>query len=377
MRIGLIAYLLHSGGGYRSAGVSTYIAELLRSLPTVAPEHDYVAFHGRHGGLPKGVSSAISPVDTSRALMRIAWEQSGLVAQLMRSGCDLVHGLVNVVPLAAHVPRVTTVHDLAFLRHPERFSRSKVMYLQAAVKASMLVSRHVIAVSENTRTDLIELLRVPEHKLSVVYPGVADRFKPLPVEEVVQFQRMQFSGRPYILHVGTLEPRKNIDVLIRAFARLRASSGLPHVLALVGARGWMYSSLFTLVTELGLDDSVQFIDFVPSTELPLWYNGAELFAFPSAYEGFGLPVVEAMACGVPTITTSGSSLGEIAGDACLTVEPGSVESLSMAIACILNDSSLRRTLAQRGIERAAHFRWRETALRSALIYESVLGTVAA
>jgi glycosyltransferase involved in cell wall biosynthesis len=172
--------------------------------------------------------------------------------------------------------------------------------------------------------------------------------------------------------VGTLEPRKNQDVLIRAYARLKRRLGLPHVLALVGARGWMYEPLFALARDLGLGSDVRFVDYVAPSDLPLWYNCADLFAYPSVYEGFGLPVLEAMACGAPVVTSSTSSLGEIAGDACLTVEPGSEEALEAAMARILEDASVRAPLRSAGPVRASQFSWEKTALQTAAVYRAAV-----
>lgn len=369
MRVGLLAYLMHSGADYRAAGVSTYARELLSHLAQAEPAHEYLAFHGSDSRSVPGVQSVVSPLPTVRAPIRIAWEQLGFPWQALAAGIDVVHGMVNVVPLLARQPSVVTVHDLAFLRHPERFPRAKTVYLRSAVHASVRRSRHIIAVSESTRRDVVELLAVPEECVTVIYPGVASTFRPLIHEDVESFRQSVFGGRPYILHVGTLEPRKNVDILVRAFARVRASSGLPHVLALVGARGWMYKSLFELVSQLGLEDQVHFVEYVPAHDLPFWYNGADLFAYPSAYEGFGLPVVEAMACGVPVVTSASSSLSELAGDACLTVEPGSPESLQVAMTRILESPDLQSRLREAGRMRAGRFSWERTARATIDIYE--------
>jgi glycosyltransferase involved in cell wall biosynthesis len=222
---------------------------------------------------------------------------------------------------------------------------------------------------------VVELLDVPACKVSVVYSGVDASFRPLPASELDTVRQDLVQGRPYILHVGTLEPRKNLDVLIRAFAAVRERLKLEHVLVLVGGRGWMYEELFQLVAELDLGDEVRFVDYVHPDRLPLWYNCADLFVYPSAYEGFGLPVLEAMACGVPTVTSASSGLQELASSACLTVDPGSQESLEVAIARGLQDSQLRETMRKAGLERASQFTWEETARATVCIYEqAVMGS---
>jgi len=351
--------------------VSVYGRNLLAALPLVDPQVDYIAFHGRDAPSPDGVSSVLSPLPTWRAPVRILWEQSGLIWQTGARRLDLLHGLVNVLPIARLAPSVVTVHDLSFMRHPERFSTSKALYLRAAVSSSVRRAARVMAVSRNTRDDLVSLLGVDATRIDVVYPGVDPSFRPRADHELESFRQRRSGERPYIVHVGTLEPRKNIDVLIRAFARGRRS-GWPHRLILIGGRGWMYEPILRLVTDLGLEKDVYLADYVGHDELPLWYNCADLLAYPSAYEGFGLPVLEAMACGVPVVTSTSSSLTELAAGACLTVEPGSEESLQTAIDRFLTDGDLARRLRSAGRLRANDFTWEATARGTVACYERAL-----
>jgi glycosyltransferase involved in cell wall biosynthesis len=366
------AYLLHSGADYRAAGVSLYTHHLLMHLPGTAPQHEYVAFQGKDGLAVPDIRTLFSPIPTVNPALRILWEQTGLPLSASHMGVDLVHGTVNVVPLVFRGPTVVTVHDLSFLRLAAQFPPMKAIYLKHAVDLSTRRATHVIAVSQNTRQDLVDLLNLPEEKISVVYSGALPVFRPLPAAERGAFLQARFGGRPMILHVGTLQPRKNIDVLIRAFAAVRRNAGIPHVLALVGARGWMYENLFTLVQRESLTEHVEFIDFVASEDLPLWYNSADLLAYPSAYEGFGLPVLEAMACGVPVVTSASSSLAELAGGAGITVPPGSQEALELALMRVLDDESLRAEMRARGLARAAQFTWQRTALDTVSVYDQVL-----
>lgn len=372
MRVGILSYLMHSGAGYRAAGVSIYTRSLLQALGESSGTHRYIAFRGLDSAPVPGVDSAISLLPTHHALLRIGWEQVAVPIEARRRHIDLLHGTVNVVPIASMVPSVVTVHDLAFLRHPERFPASKVAYLRAAVAASVRRARRVIAVSATTARDLQELLGVSAERITVIYPGVDSSFRPRPPAEVEAFRREVFGGRPYVLFVGTLEPRKNIDVLIRAFAAAKRDLGFPHVLALVGGRGWMFESIFTLIADLGIERDVRSVDYVAQELLPLWYNGADLFVYPSVYEGFGLPVLEAMASGAPVITSSVGSMAEIAGDASLAVEPGSQELLQMAIGGLIQDPSRRDQLRAAGLARAADFGWRRAAAATVGVYESIM-----
>lgn len=372
MRIGILAYLLHGGQDYRAAGVSRYIEGLLAHLSASLAEDEIVAFVGPDAPRIVGMNRRESPLPTSKAPFRVAVEQFCVPAAARRHALNLVHGTVNVVPVAPTVRSVVTVHDLAFLRHPERFHAAKVAYLRLAVRLSVRKARHVIAVSAATRQDVIEILHVPDDRVTVIYPGVEPDFRPFDPPRALAFRETHLAGRPYILHVGTLEPRKNIDVLIRAFAAARRQAGLPHALVLAGGAGWMYENLFRLVEDLGLSEDVKFAGYVPSASLPDWYNAADLFAYPSAYEGFGLPVAEAMACGTPVITTNVSSLAEIAGDVGLTVEAGSVEALHAGLVQLLEDPGDRSRRAKSGIERSAGFRWETTARQTAAVYRRAL-----
>ena len=319
-----------------------------------------------------GTRTVYSPLPTVNPVARILWEQTGLPASAARRRVQLLHGTVNVIPAAFRGPKIATVHDLSFLRFPEQFPPMKARYLRYAVDLSAQRATHLIAVSEHTRRDVVELLRVPEERISVVYSGASPDFRPLPHSRAEEFRQTHFEGRPLILHVGTLQPRKNVDVLIRSFAHLRQTRDIPHVLALVGARGWMYRELFDLVVDAGVTEHVRFVDFVPSGDLPLWYNSADLFAYPSAYEGFGLPVLEAMACGIPVVTSATSALTELAGDAAVTVPPGSQEALQLALMRVLEDEQLRADMCRRGLARAAGFTWSRTARETAEVYDRVL-----
>jgi glycosyltransferase involved in cell wall biosynthesis len=371
VRIALSASLMHSGHDYRAAGVSVYTENLIRALLAHHSEHEWVAFAGRDAPVVSGLRVIASPFPVHSPMTRIPWEQVILPALASVVRPDVLHATVNVLPLAAPGASVVTIHDLAFLRHPERFASAKVAYLRAAVPASVKKAKHIIAVSQHTRHDLVDLLHVPPERISVVYSGVHADFRPFPDTDRQRARRRFSGGRPYILHVGTLEPRKNLDVLIRAYANLRETLDVPHVLVLAGGAGWMFQNLYDLVVTLGVQDHVQFAGYVLPSDLPHLYNGADLFVYPSAYEGFGLPVLEAMACGVPVITSVSSALTELAGDACLTVTPGKHDELLPAMARVLEDRQLSACLRKAGIRRAGGFTWRSTAQGTMAVYHCV------
>jgi glycosyltransferase involved in cell wall biosynthesis len=296
---------------------------------------------------------------------------------------DLIHGLAFAAPLASSCPTVVTVHDLSFLRYPGAFRPFNRRYLSLITKASTRRAARVIAVSACTRQDVITLCGVPKEKVVVVPNGVTPEFNPADPAEVSAFRQRRRLPDRYILFVGTLEPRKNLVRLLEAYARLRAQErsdqaigGAPTVppLVIAGARGWFYQEIFARVAALELTDQVIFPGFVPADELPWWYRGAELFVYPSLFEGFGLPVLEAMACGTPTITSLASSLPEVAGDGAILIDPEDVEQLAEAMHRVLTTPSLAGQLRASGLRQASRFPWKQTAAATREVYRSVLAS---
>ncbi len=289
---------------------------------------------------------------------------------------DLLHGLAFAAPVAAHCPTVITVHDLSFLRFPDAFRPFHRTYLTWATKASTRRARRIIAVSESTRQDVIAYCNVAPDKVVVIPNGVTEVFTPAPETEVqAQAQRLGLPDR-FILYLGTLEPRKNLVRLLDAYAllrRMRGHAGDTPPLVLAGGKGWYYDEIMTRVGELGLEDVVIFPGYVPQEDLPWYYRAASLFVYPSMFEGFGLPVLEAMACGTPVITTTASSLPEVAGEAACLIEPTDIEGLAAAMNRRLDDPELIAAMRAAGIRQAARFSWDHTATATADLYRRELG----
>jgi glycosyltransferase involved in cell wall biosynthesis len=383
-RIGLNAHLLSLTRSYRGAGINGYIYQLLRHLPGAADdgqpapgELTFTAFlHDPAFAAPPGLAVARSKWNTRSPWRRILWEQTALAA--ISRKLNLIHGLAYAAPIASSCPTVVTVHDLSFLRYPSAFRTANRSYLSLITPASTRRAARVIVASESTRQDVINLIGVPAERVIVIPDGVTPEFSAADPGEVADFrQRVGLPGR-YILFLGTLEPRKNLVRLVEAYALLRsraqAGSGLiipPLVIA--GAKGWFYQEIFARVTDLGMGDQVIFPGFAPAEELPWWYRGAELFVYPSLFEGFGLPVLEAMACGTPTITSRASSLPEVAGDGAILVNPEEVGELADAMHRVLTTPSLAGQLRAAGLRQAACFPWERTAAATREVYRSVLG----
>lgn len=283
-----------------------------------------------------------------------------LPAELVTGRVDLLLAPDFVAPPTAWARTIVTIHDLSYLAVPQYADPGLRRYLSGAVPRSLRRAAHVVAVSETTRREAIERLGLTPDRVSVVYNGVDPAFRPLPPATVDEVRRRLALPERFILTLGTLEPRKNHLGLIQAFAQLQESE--PAVPLLVaGRRGWLDEPIFRAVEELGLQASVRFLGGVDDADLPALLNAAAVLAYPSFYEGFGLPPLEAMACGTPVVTSTGGALPEVCGEAALLVAPADTAGLADALGRALMDRALRTTLRERGLRRAAGFTWANTA----------------
>ncbi|MCD6519417.1 MAG: glycosyltransferase family 4 protein [Anaerolineae bacterium] len=371
-RIGLNAHLLSLQHGYRSAGVSRYIHYLLRYLPQVDRRAEYVAFVGDARAHYDGWQMRAPLWPTGDPLRRILWEQLVQPLATRRAKLDLLHAPVYVGPLCKPCLLVVTIHDLSFYIYPEFFRPFQRRYLQHFTRWTSKRADQIIAVSESTRRDVIRFLGVAPDRVVTIPNGVEEIFRPLGRARLEAFRRRNGLPERMILFLGTLEPRKNLLVLLEAYALLR-QRGAQEMLVVAGGKGWYYESVYATVERLGLRRWVIFPGYVPWEELPLWYNAAELFVYPSLYEGFGLPPLEAMACGVPVVVSNVSSLPEVVGEAGVLVDPQDPQGLAVAMEELLADPARREELAEAGLARARSFSWERTALQTAQLYHRMLG----
>lgn len=376
MHIAINAQLLNDEQTYRSAGVSNYCRHLLLNLGKINQERGtnqhLRAFIGIRSFQAPGIALESTIWPLRQPLARIVWEQLVLPRHLQQPPADLVHGLVNVLPLATRIPGVVTVHDLSFLHMPEKFPRLKRYYLTQLCAASVRQARHIIAVSQQTADDLMRSFGLAAHRISVVHNGVATAFTPGDPAAVAQFRRQRGLPDRYIFYLGTLEPRKNLERLVQAFAQWQQQPGNADQqikLVLAGAKGWFYQEIFQLVASLKLEQQVLFPGFIAETELPDWYRAAEVFVYPSFFEGFGLPVLEAMSCGVPVLCSEVASLLEVAGSSALTFPPTDTAALGAGLDALIKQPALRAQLRQAGLMRAGQFSWRQTAEQTWAVYE--------
>ncbi len=296
---------------------------------------------------------------------RIAWEQAVWPFQARRDKLTLMHSMAFATPRLAPCPVVVTIYDLSFIENPEAFPAAQRRYLMAETAYSCRHAARLIAISDSGRRDIHRLYDVPLERIDVVLPGVAAHYRPLPAEQAAAFRQRQGLPDQFILHVGTLQPRKNIPTLLDAVARLDR----PEVpLVLVGGKGWIFDSIYERVEALGLSDRVRFAGYVDDEQLPLWYNAAAALVMPSYYEGFGLPVAEALACGTPVVAAATSSLPEAGGTVALYFDPHDADALAACLAQALDDPTVRHTARAAGPDHAARFSWGRAGADMAAVY---------
>jgi glycosyltransferase involved in cell wall biosynthesis len=359
MHIAIDAHAVGTG----LAGNETYIANLIEALAEVDTANRYTLYVTRreaqerfHNRWPNFTTRLTLP---HTPLIRIPVT---LAAELRRRPVDLLHVQYTAPPFAP-CPVIPTIHDLAFEHLPETFKRRSWMQLRLTVRRTARRSAHIITVSEFSRRDLIETYHVAPEQITVTPEAAPRGFAPASAAEIEAVRARYNIEGDYILAVGSIQPRKNLARLLAAYSdllRARPQVKLPR-LVLVGKRAWLYEETLRSVGELGLEGHVTFTGYVPERDLPPLYSGALCFVYPSYFEGFGLPPLEAMKCGAPVITGNRTSLPEVVGSAGLTVDPFDKEAIAEAMRRVIDNGALRQTLRERGFEQANSFDWRETA----------------
>jgi glycosyltransferase involved in cell wall biosynthesis len=268
---------------------------------------------------------------------------------------------------------ILTIHDLAFEYFPECYPKESLSYFKRWIPRAVHNTDRIIAVSENTKSDLVRLYNIRPEKIKVIHNGINMKIMKITTEERL-WRRLEDLRIPkqYILTLSTLEPRKNIPVLLKAFQLLKEKHRIEHKLVIGGGGGWLYAKVFEAVRGLELENDVVFTGYVSNEDLPYIYSGASLFVYPSLYEGFGFPPLEAMQCGVPTICSNTSSLPEVVGDGAITFDPKDPKDLAKKILDLLTDTALRTTLSLKGIKRAKRFTWERTVKETYDLYLEVL-----
>jgi len=376
-------------------GAGTYIIQLVRAIAALPAELCTIAVKKADTKHPTdkeypiefvlfaqpGGREAVGEIQSDRVswvmtpemspARRLVWEQTQLPFLVRRAGVDLLHSLHYTRPLILPCFSVVTFHDMTFFLFPDLHTRAKRLFFPYTIRLSAGRADALIAVSESTRRDALRILDIPPERITTVPLGISADFHPIDDRSLLEERRQRYHlPDEFILYVGLIEPRKNLPLLLRAYARLIQREEAPD-LVLVGDIGWMAEPIFQLIKELNLAPNVHFTGYIPHQDLPIVYNLAKIFIYPSNYEGFGFPPLEAMACGTPVITTAVSAMLDNVGDAGMLTPPQDEQALTEAMHQLLKDSSLRENLSQKGRQRAVEFTWRRTAIETLHIYKHV------
>lgn len=367
IHVGVNAHLLSAEASYRRAGIHQYIYQTLQHLPSGDGRTVTIYTRQMEGWPDRGDLRLVGTwLPTEKRMARIAWEQLVWPVAARRDGLTLMHSMAFAMPRLAPCPTVVTIYDLSFIEFPDLYPAAQRRYLMNETAYSCDHAARLIAISESGRQDIHRLYGVSPARIDVITSGTADIFRPLPAEEVAAFRRRQGLPNSFFLHVGTLQPRKNIPVLLDALSILNRPEA---ILVLVGGKGWIYDEIFERVDRLGLRDRVRFEGYANDDDLPLWYNAATALVLPSLYEGFGMPVVEALACGTPVIASNSSSLPEAGGDVALYFDPRDAAALADQMARVLDDPTVRRRSKTEGPQHAARFSWPRAGEQLAAVYD--------
>lgn len=294
---------------------------------------------------------------------------------LFKHDADITHFFNFIVPKGVSGKVVTTIYDVVWLRYPETMDEKNYKRITQDIVYSVNRADRIVTISESTKQDLIDLLHIPAEKIVIAPPGVnVQAFQHSYQPSILQRIKEQYHlPEHYILYMGTLEPRKNIERLVQAFAQVHQKDGVQgYKLVLAGKKGWQYDSIFTLIQSLGLEQYVICTGYVAEEDKAAIYQMADVFVFPSLYEGFGMPIAEAMAAGVPVITSNVSSMPEVAGDAAILIDPYSVEQIADAMEQLLTDDVLRRQCIQKGLTQCSKFTWEQSADILVQMYQDMM-----
>lgn len=370
----------YTPGIRQKAGIGNYVRSLLAAMLALDSQNDYTLITSgrpsREQSFPRAANVHGRSILIPDRYVNVIWNRwrVPLPANLFTGKVDIYHGPnFALPPLNKKIARVVTIHDLAFLEHPEYAVPGLTKYLKKVVPQSLADADVVAAVSQDTANSLSQHFAVPAEKVVVIPNGLRPYFRRITDPVLLGATTHKFGLKhPLVLGVGTLEPRKNHLGLIRAFHQAQSEKkNRPAMLALAGGPGWLYDETRQLVADLKLEKKVRFLGPVTDLELVILYSLADVFAFPSFFEGFGVPPLEAMACGTPVITSNTSSLPEVVGDAALTIDPREPDALAAAIKRVLENDALRAELRQKGYERAQLYTWPKSAQKMLTVYEKL------
>ncbi|MFH1846633.1 MAG: glycosyltransferase family 1 protein [Candidatus Omnitrophota bacterium] len=376
MRIGINARYLQN----TRTGIARYVYSLLANLKKVDAGNEYVLFLGGSRLVLDDIESLgflndVSKMPTTNQILKIVWQHFYVPKRIKDLAIDVFHEPTFIAPYFKRCPTVVTIHDLAYKFLPDCYTLRNRLYLDLLMKKSINTSDKVIVISENTKKDVLLNFDIKEQKVEVLPLSVDESFYPIAdrkEEQLASVKSKYGITQDFILTVSLISPRKNLVNLIRAFAKLKKMKASLHQLVIVGKKGWLFKKIFEEVVACGYEKDIIFCDFVSHEDLVKLYNAAEVFVYPSLYEGFGLPLLEAMACDCPVVASNISSIPEVCADAAILFDPHNFVEIANAIGQVLTESSLKKSLIEKGRIRAAFFSWRKTAEGTAKVYNSLV-----
>jgi glycosyltransferase involved in cell wall biosynthesis len=369
-------YVDVSSAVHAKAGIGRYAASLAIALAARYPER-LALFYNRGGDtqLPNGLATV--PAKSVRAGYK-PWRMAVWLGQLARvpfnylvPGAELFHATEHLLPPLHDVPSVLTVHDMIFKLFPEHQKPLNYWYLNATMPLYCRRASAIITVSESSKRDIVAHYGLDPSRVTVIYEAASSEFVPMSQAAIDRVRHQYGLPSSFLIHVGVIEPRKNLTRLVEALQLLR-DGGMRIPLVVAGGKGWLYEGFFRRLEELDVGDSVQLTGYVPSTDLPALYSAATLAVMPSVYEGAGLPVLEAMACGVPVSCSNTSSLPEMGGTGARYFDPYDAQAIAEAIRAVWSDVGLRTEMSQKGLDQAAKFSWERAAEETWAVYNRVL-----
>ncbi len=374
MKIGIDASLVVG----EKAGVGWSTANLIEALATVDQKNQYSLYPFFYHIFDPRFKELVAPAKNfsvrfkalPEAWIRHLWFQSRIPRHRLLGKVDVLHSTTFCCPPVHSGKLIVTIYDISFVNYPECHTEANRVHCLTGTLESAMQADRIIAISQNTKKDLVEYFNVRDDRIDVIPLAARTDFHPRPMTEVQTYVTEHWGlDKPYLLSVGTVEPRKNLKHLIRVYCGLSEEIRNQYPLVIAGGEGWLSSDIYEWILEIGAESSIHFLGYVGSA-LPWLYCGATCFIYPSLYEGFGMPPLEAMACGIPVITSNTSSLPEVAGDAALLIDPLSEEELSSAIIKVVSDPTLRQTLSDKGLDQARKFSWDQIARDTLKVYET-------
>jgi glycosyltransferase involved in cell wall biosynthesis len=362
-----------------STGVGRYARNLVHGLARIDSENDYLLYglfcecfpvNWKQADTPKARNFSLHQKHYPSRYVFRKWRDFGKHKEKLLGGVDVVHSTAYTTPLISGPKIIVTVHDLSFFVFPQYHSDENYQFVTRHVHHAARRADFIIADSENTKREIRRFLHVPEERIEVIHLAAGQEFMRKSSRDSISLVKARYNiHKPYFLSVGSVEPRKNLARSLVAFKALIESGRVDYQFVIIGGSGWKNEGINALIQELAADGHVVYPGYLPDEDLPALYQGADVFVYPSIYEGFGLPVLEAMASGVPTITSNTTSLPEVAGDAALLINPLEPFEIFQGMEALATDPSLREELKRRGLEQSRKFSWEETARKTLKVYE--------